>query len=132
MEQRLNVAPWQVQPNENNSVLARGATKLGVDWHVIPRNVSGCWNLGYCGTGCPTNAKQSMLVTTLPAALDKGAVLVAIHKAKYFKRGDGLAIGPGTRARVLSIGLYGTRTALTSQNKGQTTLPDKGFWDTFK
>ena len=82
MEQRLNVAPWQVQPNENNSVLARGATKLGVDWHVIPRNVSGCWNLGYCGTGCPTNAKQSMLVTTIPAALDNHSELVYSARAE--------------------------------------------------
>jgi choline dehydrogenase-like flavoprotein len=35
----------------------------------IKRNVKGCWNLGYCGMGCPTNAKQSMLLTTIPAAL---------------------------------------------------------------
>ena len=34
---------------------------------AIRRNVKGCWNLGYCGMGCPTNAKQSMLVTTIPA-----------------------------------------------------------------
>src|SRR4029453_15972214 len=33
-------------------------------------------NLGYCGVGCPTNAKQSMLVTTIPGALAKGATLV--------------------------------------------------------
>lgn len=76
MEKRLNVRPWQGEPNPNNAVLGRGATKLGIDWHVIPRNVSACWNLGYCGTGCPTNAKQSMLVTTLPAALEKNATLL--------------------------------------------------------
>jgi len=39
------------------------------------RNVKGCYNLGSCGMGCPTNAKQSMLVTTIPFALDKGATL---------------------------------------------------------
>ena len=86
MEQRLSVAPWQVEPNANNSVLARGATQLGIDWHVIPRNVSGCWNLGYCGTGCPTNAKQSMLVTTIPEALNHQSQLV------YSARADRLII----------------------------------------
>ncbi|MCA6062423.1 GMC family oxidoreductase [Thalassolituus marinus] len=82
MEERLNVAPWQVQPNENNSVLARGATKLGIDWHQIPRNVAGCWNLGFCGTGCPTNAKQSMLVTTIPEALNNQSQLVYSARAE--------------------------------------------------
>lgn len=76
MEERLAVAPWNVPPNENNDVLRRGAMKLGLSHGAIRRNVKGCANLGYCGMGCPLNAKQSMLVTTIPAALDKGAVLV--------------------------------------------------------
>lgn len=76
MEQRLHVAPWQSPPNKNNAVLSRGAEKLGIDWQVIPRNVKGCWDLGYCGTGCPTNAKQSMLVTTIPGALEHNAQLL--------------------------------------------------------
>src|SRR5690554_6383184 len=76
MEERLGVQPWQVSPNKNNAVLKDGAAKLGLDWKVIPRNVRGCWNLGYCGVGCPTNAKQSMLVTTIPSALEQGAKLL--------------------------------------------------------
>jgi choline dehydrogenase-like flavoprotein len=77
METRLNVHPWAVPPNENNAILARGAAKIGVPTKVIPRNVKGCYNLGYCGMGCPTNAKQSMLVTTIPAALASGAMLLS-------------------------------------------------------
>ena len=76
MEERLGIAPWAVPPNANNDALKRGADKLGWAAHVIPRNVRGCWNLGYCGLGCPTNAKQSMLVTTIPGALKNGAQLV--------------------------------------------------------
>lgn len=95
MERRLNVSPWAVPPNENNAVLARGAAKLGIETAVIPRNVKGCWNLGYCGLGCPTNAKQSMLVTTIPSALDRGATLVVRARAEHFNlrggRVDGLA-----------------------------------------
>lgn len=82
MEQRLNVAPWEAPPNKNNAVLSEGAEKLGIDWKVIPRNVKGCWDLGYCGTGCPTNAKQSMLVTTIPSALENNAQLVYSAKVE--------------------------------------------------
>ncbi len=75
VEQRLSIAPWAVPPNENNDVLRRGAAALGIPTAAIRRNVSNCFNLGYCGMGCPTNAKQSMLVTTIPAALERGATL---------------------------------------------------------
>jgi len=82
MEQRLHIAPWAVPPNRNNQLLTDGLAKMGIASQVIPRNVNGCWNLGYCGMGCPTNAKQSMLVTTLPAALEKGAELLYHARAE--------------------------------------------------
>jgi len=75
MEKRLNITPWH-GVNENNTVLKEGCEKLNIPWKAIPRNVKGCWNLGYCGMGCPTNAKQSMLVTTIPDALEHGATLL--------------------------------------------------------
>ncbi len=84
-EKRLNIGPWLVQPNENNDILRRGALKLGIASAAILRNVKGCWNLGYCGMGCPTNAKQSMLVTTIPAALDKGMRLLVESCALRFE-----------------------------------------------
>jgi choline dehydrogenase-like flavoprotein len=86
MEQRLNIAPWLMPQNTNNATLSEGCDKLGIPWKVIPRNVAGCWNLGYCGMGCPTNAKQSMLVTTIPSALKQGAQLL------YSARADRLTI----------------------------------------
>ena len=82
MEQRLGVAPWHLPPNANNDVLRAGCEALGYDWQVIPRNVKGCWNLGYCGMGCPTNAKQSMLVTSIPATLDNGGELLYLARAQ--------------------------------------------------
>jgi choline dehydrogenase-like flavoprotein len=84
MEARLSIAPWDVPPNANNEALARGAAKIGIPAAAIRRNVKGCWNLGYCGMGCPTNAKQSMLVTTIPAALDRGAMLITRARALEF------------------------------------------------
>ena len=82
MEQRLNVSTWLTPPNENNDLLKRGAARLGIPAAAIMRNVKGCWNLGYCGMGCPTNAKQSMLVTSIPAALGLGATLLTRTRAE--------------------------------------------------
>lgn len=72
-------------PNANNDVIRKGCEKLGYSWHVIPRNVRGCFNLGYCGMGCPVNAKQSMLVTTIPSTLEKGGELLYLARAEQLK-----------------------------------------------
>ena len=75
-EKRLQISPWSLPPNRNNQLLADGLVKLGWNYQVISRNVKGCANLGYCGMGCPIDAKQSMLVTTIPVALANGADLI--------------------------------------------------------
>jgi len=84
VEARLGIAPWGTAPNANNAALARGAGALGLRLGTIRRNVRACWNLGYCGMGCPTNAKQSMLVTTIPHALARGATLITRARAQRF------------------------------------------------
>ncbi len=88
-ERRLNIQPWAMAPNENNELLRRGADRLGIHAAGIARNVKGCWNLGSCGMGCPTNAKQSMLVTTIPAALDRGARLLTQTRAVTLELSSG-------------------------------------------
>ena len=92
-EKRLNVQTWQITPNANNGVLQKGCEALDYEWKVIPRNISGCWNLGYCGTGCPTNAKQSMLVTTIPGALQRNGELIFLARAHYLKHDNGKVSG---------------------------------------
>lgn len=86
VERDLHIAPWAVAPNPNNEALRRGGQQLGIAVEVISRNVKGCWNLGYCGVGCPTNAKQSMLVTTIPASLQRGAQLLHSVRAQHLVR----------------------------------------------
>lgn len=86
---RLDISTWQVPPNPNNAALKRGCENLGWQYTVIERNVHGCANLGYCGMGCPLNAKQSMLVTTIPTALAGGALLISKVSARQFQlKGD--------------------------------------------
>ena len=91
-EQRLHIGPWLAPPNENNELLRKGALKLGIAAAAILRNVKGCWNLGSCGLGCPTNAKQSMLVTTLPAALDRGATLLTETRVNQLELQQGRVV----------------------------------------
>jgi choline dehydrogenase-like flavoprotein len=88
-ERRLGIGPWLAAPNENNDLLRRGAERLGIASAAIARNVKGCWSLGSCGMGCPTNAKQSMLVTTIPWALDHGAMLLVETRAQRFDLANG-------------------------------------------
>jgi choline dehydrogenase-like flavoprotein len=90
MERRLHIAPWAVPPNENNLALQQGAKRLGIPTGTIARNVHGCRNLGYCGLGCPVNAKQSMLVTTIPAALERGATLIVRARADRLAHAGGV------------------------------------------
>lgn len=97
VEKRLNIHTWQdIEPNANNRLVAEGCKKLGYPWQLIRRNVNGCANSGLCGLGCPINAKQGMLVTTIPAALDKGAVLISCAEATHIvhdgKRASGVEV----------------------------------------
>ena len=114
-ERRLNIGPWLIPPNENNDLLKRGAAKLGIPALAIARNVKGCWNLGSCGMGCPTNAKQSMLVTTIPAALDKGAQLLVETRADRLELANG-------RITALLCSVNASNMALAQINSSQATI----------
>ena len=80
MEKRLRIEP-AIDNNPNNQALARGAERLGWSAEPIPRNVEECAVVGRCGLGCPRGAKLSMELTTIPAALDAGAVLLTRVRA---------------------------------------------------
>ena len=114
-ERRLNIGPWLTPPNENNDLLRRGAAKLGISAAAIARNVKGCWNLGSCGMGCPTNAKQSMLVTTIPAALDLGATLLVETRAERLEIANG-------KVRSLACGPVKANGASASSDTGGCTI----------
>ena len=73
-------------------------------------NVKGCWNSESCGIGCPTSAKQSMLVTTLPKALDAGATLLVQARALRVVVKKGRAVGVICPA----VGMNGTPLAATT------------------
>jgi choline dehydrogenase-like flavoprotein len=83
VEKRLRIHEWPLeQVNPNNKALWDGLGALGYDRSLIRRNVHQCANLGYCGTGCPLDAKQSMLVTYIPDAVEKGLRVYANTSAR--------------------------------------------------
>ncbi len=62
--------------NLNNRKLFEGFKAMGWQADTLYRNVAACMQSGFCGLGCPVNAKRSMLVTLIPDAIDAGARLV--------------------------------------------------------
>jgi choline dehydrogenase-like flavoprotein len=62
-------------------VFARGCEQMGIPWSPAPiatlssaRGLAHpCVYRGFCAVGCSTNAKQSVLVTWIPRALEQGA-----------------------------------------------------------
>ncbi len=76
VERNLGVAPAdQPEVGPIRSVMARGCDALG--WHhfAIRRNVEGCTGSSFCDFGCPSDARRSMNLSYVPAALGAGAQL---------------------------------------------------------
>lgn len=63
--------------NRNNAVLWDGAMRLGYQVTRLPRNSDRCENLGYCGMGCPIDAKRTAGLTYLEDALTAGTEVYA-------------------------------------------------------
>jgi choline dehydrogenase-like flavoprotein len=79
---------------ENDKLFVRGARKLGWKVEAAPRNMKRCVGLNNCALGCPTGAKQSMLVTAIPRALAAGARLVTNARVSrvLFERGRAVGV----------------------------------------
>ena len=83
VEERLNIHVWnKAAANENNKRLIAGGEALGFKVDALRRNVKGCANSGYCGMGCPVNAKQAMHLTYIPDAVNAGMRLYANTNAE--------------------------------------------------
>ncbi len=90
VEQRLGVSKVDLEDvNANNRTLYDGCTKLGWQVDTTRRNVRGCLRSGYCGMGCPVDAKQSAALTYLPDAIAAGATLYANCRAQRLEVKDG-------------------------------------------
>jgi choline dehydrogenase-like flavoprotein len=86
--------------NRMNQLFDIGAKKLG--WHVegVPQARRGCAMSGHCYQGCSYDAKQSALVTSVPAALDRGARIYADCEVTTITRGP-RGEATGIEARII-------------------------------
>jgi choline dehydrogenase-like flavoprotein len=74
VEQMLKVKA--IQPHEINTLnnkIREGCEKLGYHGLIARHNRENCTTSGFCLLGCPFDAKQSMLITYIPAASKAGA-----------------------------------------------------------
>jgi len=79
--------------NRNARLLALGARRLGWSASATPRSVRDCANLGLCNWGCPSNAKQSTLVTYVPRAERAGARVVHSTRVERVRIDSGAVRG---------------------------------------
>ena len=78
VEKRLGITKVDLDDvNPNNRALYDGCKKMGWSVDTIKRNVRECLRTGYCGMGCPIDAKQSATLTYLPDAVARGATIYA-------------------------------------------------------
>ncbi len=76
-----------------NSIFKEGAEKLGYAGDWISRNIKGCGGCNVCTFGCPTNAKQSMILNFIPAAEKNGAKIYANCRVETLANKNGAATG---------------------------------------
>jgi choline dehydrogenase-like flavoprotein len=90
IEKELNIHPILPEVwGGHNELMDKAKKKMGVSAHVIRRGDKGCKGSARCLTGCPHGAKQSMLVSYLPYASDRGAMLYTSARVdKVEMKGD--------------------------------------------
>ena len=94
VESRISVGfqdPETIGPDMR--LLKAGADAKG--WKIIPnlRNQVHCAGTNNCTNGCPTGAKRSMLVTSVPRALARGTRLFADCRVDWITRSAGRVTG---------------------------------------
>lgn len=132
VERDLHIVPAPPRlRNKNNLLFKKGLEGAGWHGHAVPQARKNCISSGYCMQGCTYDAKQSMLITYVPAAIAGGArvfadcEVVAILtengratgvKARVIDRATlrptGVTINVQSKAVVLAAGGYGSAVVL--------------------
>ncbi len=94
IERDLNVHPAEdIRLNRMNQLFNVGAAKAGFPTERVMQARKNCVGSGYCAQGCAYDAKQSQLVTHLPAALAAGARIFADCSVDQILIEQGRAVG---------------------------------------
>jgi len=102
IEIELRVEPTREEVwGRNNRLLAEGVARLGLAGSPTRRNAPGCRGSGRCNLGCPHGAKQSMQVSYLPYAQDRGARLLADERVEEVLWRGRRAVAVRTARRII-------------------------------
>ncbi|MHB8879746.1 MAG: FAD-dependent oxidoreductase [Myxococcaceae bacterium] len=94
VEKMVHARPMEARVMGNTGrLVSRGAEALGLHAKPLTRNADGCQGSGVCCFGCPEDAKQSMNLSYVPAALAKGATLYTETRAQKVLFEKGRAVG---------------------------------------
>jgi choline dehydrogenase-like flavoprotein len=94
LEAELGVAPVADGGfGRNATLLERGARELGLAGGRVRRAAPGCLATGVCELGCPQDAKLGMHVSSVPLALEAGAVLYTRSRADRLLLSNGRVFG---------------------------------------
>ncbi len=94
VEEFLFVKPADPDTAGKNAQIFLGAAqKMGLSGGWLPRNAKDCEGYGVCVFGCPSDSKQSMNVSYIPAALAAGAMLLSRCRAESIIIKEGAAAG---------------------------------------
>ena len=124
VEKHLHVAPVAQEVLGNCArIFQRGLDKMGLQGAPLPRNAKECKGASMCCFGCPNDAKQSVNLSYIPQAIEKGAKLFTHCKVEsiipkqehggevigYFKGAKGIRkIHVDAKVVVLSAGTIHT------------------------
>ncbi|MEW5855066.1 MAG: GMC family oxidoreductase [Myxococcota bacterium] len=131
VEERLNIHKVpEALMNRNNRLLYEGCKALGWDVDTTRRNQKGCKQSGYCGMGCPVDAKQSMLITYLPDAVNKGASVLSrcridrlrIERGEVVEAQGTLLDAPGLRPTGKSVSIRAKKFVLSAGSIGTPAI----------
>jgi choline dehydrogenase-like flavoprotein len=94
IEEELHIVPTPDNvAGKNNLLMKKGAEALGIPSCPTQRAVHECEGKGLCLQGCPNHRKQSMTITYIPMALQKGARLYSSCRVEKISVEKGAAVG---------------------------------------
>jgi choline dehydrogenase-like flavoprotein len=116
VEERISVRPQDPESiGEDARLMVQGADRLGYRWIPAMRNQKHCAGSNNCAFGCPTDAKQSVLVTYIPRVLANGGSVYSGCRVTRITTDGWRATGVEARFRDPVTGRRGPRLRVRAQ-----------------
>ncbi len=116
VEERVSVRPQDPESiGEDANLMAAGAAKLGYDFIPAMRNQKHCAGANNCAFGCPTDAKQSVLLTYIPRLLASGGSVFSSCRIDKILTERGRAVGVEGRFVHAETGEKGPRCRIRAR-----------------